>query len=100
MGIETAAIGAWLASNAAAIGAAATIASTAATVASSTGLLGGKTKGNTVLTNPTAPADPAVAQRTAEDRTRQRALAASAKNSTILTSTSGLPSGERTVLGG
>lgn len=100
--LETAAIGAWLAANSAAIGTAATIASTAATVASATGLIGGKQPkvGSSQPSILAAPTDPAVAQRTAEDKMRQRAFASTAKNSTIMTSTSGLPSGERTVLGG
>lgn len=63
-------------------------------------------QGSTILTAPspvvadTPAAEVAAAQRTAEDKTRRRALAATALNSTILTSPTGITSGERTILGG
>jgi hypothetical protein len=54
----------------------------------------------TPLSEPAAAKTPEVAQREAEDKARRQALAASQRQSTILTSPTGINSGARTVLGG
>lgn len=79
----------------------AAITASVATTASALGVIGPKAPKEPVPEVPTAaPAEAEVAQRSAEDKTRKRAMAMAAQNSTLLTSPTGITGQSRTLLGG
>ena len=79
----------------------AAIAGSVATTASALGIIGPKQpKAPEPVTPTMSPEEAPVAQRTAEDKARRRAMAAAAQNSTILTSTTGVTGQPRSLLGG
>ena len=82
------------------IAAVVSIASGVAGIASTLGAFGGSPKAPEPVMPNNNPAEPETAKRTAEDKTRRRALAAATQNSTILTSPTGIESSGRTILGG